>query len=108
MFTKTDEKGAYIELPDDDNDFVTLIKDNEGYKYRVRGDAIERLNKLENAIDELAYSTDIEKRREQLRELLEYEERNDLFNLTRAERREMQLDFEHAINVFDRINKLAE
>lgn len=47
FITKQDECGAYIELPDDDNDFVTLMKDVDGYKYRIRGDAIERLRQLE-------------------------------------------------------------
>ena len=47
MHTKRDKQGAYIEVPEDDNDFVTLIKKDGKYVRIVRGPAIDALEKYE-------------------------------------------------------------
>ena len=52
-FTERDEKGAYIVLPEDDNDFVTLRKINDQYVYVIRGCAIESLAKYEDDFERL-------------------------------------------------------
>lgn len=46
--TRCDKHGAYIEVPDDDNDLVTLIKKDGKFIYRIRGDAINKLARLEH------------------------------------------------------------
>ena len=48
MFTKHDKQGAYVDIPDDDNDLVTLMKNDGGFFYRIRGDAINKLAQLEH------------------------------------------------------------
>lgn len=52
-YTDRDEKGAYIVLPEDDNDFVTLRKINDQYVYVIRGCAIESLAKYEDNFERL-------------------------------------------------------
>ncbi len=48
MFTKHDKQGAYVDIPDDDNDSVTLMKNDGGFFYRIRGDVITKLARLEH------------------------------------------------------------
>ena len=57
-YTKTDNYGAYVELPDDDNDYVTLVKKNGKFVYVVRGDAIDKLNEYEKKDKNSAYRED--------------------------------------------------
>lgn len=47
MFTKRDENGAYIDVPDED-DLVDLRKQGNQYVYRIRGEAINKLARLEH------------------------------------------------------------
>lgn len=108
-YANWDEHGAYIDVPDDDNDYVTVMKNGtDGYKYRISGAVVEQLYKLEQLIQETAYPTDIEKLEKRLKDLLEHEEKMDLFYMTRDERREMQQDFEHALYLFDKVDELEK
>ena len=45
FYTRSDKDGAYVDLPDDD---VCLMKQGEEYIYRIRGDAISKLARLEH------------------------------------------------------------
>lgn len=52
IYTQIDKNGPYIELPEDDNDFVTLAKKDGRFVHRVRGDAINKLCDLEHSMAE--------------------------------------------------------
>ena len=56
--TNRDEQGAFIEIPDDENDFVTLLKKNGRFVYVVRGDAIDKLSEYEKKDKKSAYGED--------------------------------------------------
>ena len=47
-YTKIDSKGAYIVIPENEDDLVVLRKNACGkYEFVIRGDAIDKLAKLE-------------------------------------------------------------
>ena len=48
-YVKYDEDGAYVDIPDDDRDLVTLMKivGAPGFFYRIRGDFVEKAGRLE-------------------------------------------------------------
>lgn len=47
-YTMTDSKGAYIVIPENEDDLVVLRKNVHGkYEYVIRGDAIDKLAKQE-------------------------------------------------------------
>lgn len=50
IYTQIDKNGPYIELPEDDNDFVVLVKKDGRFIHRVRGDAINKLYDLEHSM----------------------------------------------------------
>ena len=44
---QTDNQGAYIDIVDDDNDYITLQKVEGEYYYRIRGPVAEALRTME-------------------------------------------------------------
>jgi len=53
IFTKHDEKGYYIDVIDDDRDYVTPMKIGDSYVYRIRGPVADHINHLETNNKEL-------------------------------------------------------
>lgn len=51
-----DNQGVYIDIVDDDNDYVTLQKVGEEYRYRIRGPVAEALHHAMTEKDELLYA----------------------------------------------------
>lgn len=58
-----DEQGAYIDIIDDDNDYVTLQKIEGEYYYRIRGPVAEALGAMEG--DKMALEESLSIAREQ-------------------------------------------
>ena len=47
---EVDDQGAYIDVLDDDNDYVTLQKVKGEYYYRIRGPVAEALHAMEESL----------------------------------------------------------
>lgn len=61
MYAKRDKNGPYIEIEDNDRDLVTLTKQGDKYVYRIRGEAINKLARLESFEMALAIRRGIKK-----------------------------------------------